>query len=191
MDKLWFLFGLSILVAAPAHAAGERDRTGRLIDAFKAVRVAAEGGKLGEAEVKANDAAFAALDGFFDYEAFTTACIGPSAAKLSPPQQADVKKRLRDLFRKKGYPAGGGFFAKGTATLGAIAQKDGLATVPVKVHIAKEDLTTELVFAFSKDGKVVDLGIDGDWLARDYQNQIAKVIAKGGPDELLKRLARQ
>lgn len=185
------LFLLAALVAAPlvARADAAGDKTHKLIEAFKAVKTAPEGGKLSDADKAANEKAFKAIDAFFDYDAFVAGCLGANAAKLDAAQQKEFKERMVDLTRRTGYPNGGKFFSAGEVKEGKSSEKNGQTWVPVTVRLVKEDITTEVGFIYGKDMKIVDLAIDGDVLTKDYQNQIGRVLGKGGPADLLKRLA--
>lgn len=183
---------LLLQLARPAQAEPAPVQTKRLIDTFKKVKTAPEGGKLAAADHTANKKTFAALDAFFDYPGFATDCMGPAAAKLSAPQQKEFKDRLIAILRGRGYPNGGKFF--NTGVLKEVPAKGGEAegrtTVTYSINFPKEDVTTELAFVW-KAGKVVDLVLDGDSLAKDYRNQVGRIVTKSGPEDLLRRLAEK
>lgn len=187
--RLLVLAALALIPLGARAADGAGDKAHKLIEAFKSVKAAPTGGKLSDAEKAANEKAFKAIDAFFDYDAFTSSCLGPNAAKLEAPQQKEFKERMVDLVRRTGYPNGGEFFSAGVVTEGKAVEKNGATWVPVKIFLKKEDITTEIGFVYGKDLKVIDLAIDGDVLTKDYQNQIGRVLGKGGPADLLKRLA--
>jgi ABC-type transporter MlaC component len=187
MRTLSIALALSFLPLAAQAAPAERAQA--LIEAFKAVKRAPEGGTLSEKDRAANQEAFKRLDDFFDFDAFTDACIGPNASKLDAAQLKEVKARLVDLLRRSGYLSGGSVIGRAELTPGAPVDRAGATWVPVKVRLPAEDLSTEVSFIFGKSGKVIDLALDGDELTKDYQNQIGRIIAKGGPADLLKRLA--
>ncbi len=179
-----------ILVGAGAARAADSalDRTRKLIATFKTVKTAPEGGKLSPADEAANGKVFTSLDGFFDFPNFATDCLGPSVSKLSPAQAKDFKERLVDILRKRGYPNGGSVFNDGVVKEGKPADRAGATAVPLKISFPKQDITMDVEFVWNKSGKIVDLVLDGDSLAKDYRNQVGKIIAKGGPEDLLKRL---
>jgi ABC-type transporter MlaC component len=183
---------LLLQLAGPVRADSAPAQTKRLIDTFKKVKSAPEGGKLAAADQAANKKTFTALDGFFDYPNFATDCMGPAAAKLSAPQQKEFKERLIAILRGRGYPNGGKFF--NTGVLKELPAKggeaEGKATVTYSINFPKEDVSTELAFVW-KGGKVVDLVLDGDSLAKDYRNQVGRIVAKSGAEDLLRRLAEK
>jgi ABC-type transporter MlaC component len=178
---------LSIPITARADSA--LDRTHKLIDTFKTVKTAPEGGKLSAADEAANVKTFTTLDGFFDFATFTSDCLGPSASKLSPAQTKEFKERLIAILRKRGYANGGSVFNEGVIKEGKPADRAGATAVPLKISFPKQDVSLDMEFVWNKGGKVIDLVLDGDSLTKDYRNQIAKIIAKNGVDDLLKRLA--
>lgn len=180
---------LLLLGAGAARAESPLDRTRKLIVTFKTVKAAPEGGKLSAADEAANAKVFTTLDGFFDFPTFATDCLGPSASKLSPAQAKDFKERLIDILRKRGYPNGGGVFNDGVVKEGKPADRGGATAVPLKISFPKQDITMDVEFVWNKAGKIVDLVLDGDSLAKDYRNQVGRIIAKSGPEDLLKRVA--
>ena len=182
---------LAALAAGAAHAQAPLERTYKLIEIFKADRAAPEGGKLSTADAAANAKTVAALDGFFDFETFTAACLGPSAVRLSGAQQKEFKERLVDLLRKRGYPNGGSVFREGVLSFAKPVEEGGRTRVPLTISFPKQDLTMDVAFVWGKSGRVVDLMLDGDSLVKDYSNQVSRIVAKGGPEELLRRLAEK
>ena len=181
---------LAALAAGAARAQSPSDRTRQLIETFKSLRAAPEGGKLSPADAAANKKTSDALDGFFDFETFTAACLGPSAAKLSGAQQKEFKGRLVDLLRRRGYPNGGSVFREGVLSFAKPVDEGGRTQVPLTISFPKQDLTMDVAFIWSKR-RLVDLVLDGDSLVKDYSNQVSRLVAKGGPEELLRRLAEK
>jgi phospholipid transport system substrate-binding protein len=185
--------GLFLIGAAPptwaAPAAAER--TESLIATFKKVK---SGVKLTAADKKANEAVFAEIDKFMDFEALTTSPIEPRAAKFSAKQKAEFATKFKDLIRAIAYPDSGTFFRDAKMKIGAPAEKAGATVVPVDASVPKDDLRTKLEFfwAQSKGGggtlKIADVAFDGDSLIKDYQNQFARIIDKEGVAGLLKKL---
>jgi phospholipid transport system substrate-binding protein len=175
--------------AAPAPAAPGRDRTESFVAALKKVKK--DDGKLTEADKAANARMFGELDGFLDFEALTTRPIAPRADKLSADQLASFRTKFRELIRLIAYPNAGGFFRKATCSFQGEAQRGELTLVPVKVRMPEEDLDTEVQFQWAKVGgslKIVDVDFEGDSLVKDYQNQLAKIVDKGGVAGLFKAL---
>jgi phospholipid transport system substrate-binding protein len=170
--------------AAPAAV----ERTEALIATFKKVK---SGDKLTAADRKANEALFAELDKFMDFEAFTTTPIEPRAAKFSAKQKAEFATKFKDLIRAIAYPDSGTFFRDAKMKIGAPAEKAGATVVPVDASVPKDDLRTKLEFFWASKGgtlKIADVAFDGDSLIKDYQNQFARIIDKEGVAGLLKKL---
>jgi ABC-type transporter MlaC component len=184
------LIGLMLLlVASNARAEAPLDRTRKLIATFKTVKSAPEGGTLSAEDNAANTKVFTALDGFFDFPTFSSDCLGASAAKLSPAQTKEFKDNLVSILRKRGYPNGGSVFNEGVVKEGKPVDRGGATAVPLKVSFPKQDITMDVEFVWNKGGKIVDLVLDGDSLAKDYRNQVGRILAKSGPEDLLKRVA--
>jgi len=184
----------SALQASPAAAApsgAATKRTEDLIAAFK--KVPAETAKPTKAERAARERQFATLDGFLDLEYLTDEAIRPSASKLKPDELARFKSRFSELIRLVAYPNSGDFFRK--AELEFLPEKkvsEQVTAVPVKVVVPSEDLETEVEFHWRATGdappRIVDVYFEGDSLVRDYQNQIARLLAKSGTAGLFKAL---
>jgi ABC-type transporter MlaC component len=177
-----------LAVAGAAYADPPADRTHKLIETFKTVKAAPEGGKLTPADEAANAKTFAALDAFFDFTTFGTDCLGPSAGKLSPAQAKDFKERLMQILRRRGYPNGGSVFREGVVKEGKPAERGGAIAVPLAISFPKQDVSMEVQFIWNKAGKIVDLVLDGDSLSKDTRNQVGRIVAKGGADDLLRRV---
>jgi len=178
-----------LLSRGAARAEAPLDRTRKLIATFKTVKTAPEGGTLSAEDNAANAKVFTALDGFFDFPTFATDCLGPSASKLSPAQTKQFKENLVSLLRKRGYPNGGSVFNEGVVKEGKPVDRLGATAVPLKLSFPKQDITMDVEFVWSKVGKIIDLVLDGDSLSKDYRNQVGRIIAKSGPEDLLKRVA--
>ena len=163
-------------------------RTEAFIEAFKKVK---SGDTLSAAEKKANQKAFAALDGFFDFDTLTSRPLEPVAAKFSAKQKAKFARDFRDLIRRIAYPDSGEFFRDAKLKMGTPKQADGQTVVPIDAHLPKEDLRTELGLHWATKGgtlKLVDVAFDGDSLVKDYQNQFARIVGKEGAAGVMKRL---
>ncbi len=172
-----FAVCFSAVAAQAADAAGQ---VAQLVDKMKAFDTKSKGTE--------RQKALAVLDAYFDLDAFATEALGPSKAKLTPAQAQEFKQRLTDLVRRKGYPAGAGFFREGKSKVGAAKSADGKTTVPYEVYFPKEDLTVAVGFVVGGAGKVTDMIVDGEALTTDYRNQIARILAKSTAVDLLKRL---
>jgi ABC-type transporter MlaC component len=180
-----------LALAVPARAEPPSDRTHKLIETFKAVKAPPEGGKLTADDEAANAKTFAALDGFFDFAAFGADCLGPSAGKLSAAQAKEFKDALMQILRRRGYRNGGAAFREGVVTESKPAERGGTIVVPVKVAFPKQDIAMDVAFVWNKAGKIVDLILDGDSLSKDTRNQVGRIVAKNGADDLLRRVAEK
>jgi ABC-type transporter MlaC component len=167
------------------------ERTHKLIETFKTVKAPPEGGKLTADEEAANVKAFAALDAFFDFASFGADCLGPSATKLSPAQAKEFKERLMQILRHRGYPNGGSVFREGVVKEGKPAERGGTVAVPLRVSFPKQDIAMDVEFVWSKAGKIVDLILDGDSLSKDTRNQVGRIVAKNGADDLMRRVTEK
>jgi phospholipid transport system substrate-binding protein len=181
---VWLMGAAAPTWAAPAAV----ERTESLIATFKKVK---SGDKLSAADKKANEAVFAEIDKFMDFEALTTRPIEPRAAKFSPKQKAEFASKFKELVRAIAYPDSGTFFRDAKMKIGAAAEKGDATVVPIDASVPKDDLKTKLEFHWSKVGgalKIADVAFDGDSLIKDYQNQFARIIDKEGVAGLLKKL---
>jgi ABC-type transporter MlaC component len=187
-----FAFTL-VAVALPGAARADppSERTHKLIETFKSVKAPPEGGKLTADDEAANAKTFAALDAFFDFATFGSDCLGPSASKLTPAQAKDFKERLVQILRHRGYRNGGSVFREGVIKEGKPAERGGAVAVPLKVSFPKQDIAMDVEFVWSKAGKIVDLILDGDSLSKDTRNQVGRIVAKNGADDLLRRVTEK
>jgi ABC-type transporter MlaC component len=180
--------------APPGKAAGAgpaRTRTEALIESFKKVPPASATPT--GTQRAARGPQYEALDGFLDLDHMVDAAIAPSASRLDAAQLARFKRRFRELIRLVAYPNSGDFFRKAELSLQPEREAEaGVTAVAVKVRLAEEDLDTEVEFHWRAGAggelRVVDVVFEGDSMVRDYQNQIARVIAKSGPGGLLEVL---
>jgi ABC-type transporter MlaC component len=182
--------GLFFLATA-AHAESPADRTHKLIETFKTIKTPPEGAKLSSVDEAANAKAFAALDAFFDFPTFTADCLGPAAGKLSAAQAKQAKERLVHILRRRGYPNGGSVFNEGVVAEGKPFDRDGATAVPLKVSFPKQDISMDVAFVWNRAGKIIDLVLDGDSLSKDTRNQVGRIVAKDGVEDLLRRLAEK
>ncbi len=181
---------LLVLLAVPATHAAEADplaRTRALIALFEKVQAPPEGAAPTEAMRRANADTYAALDGFFDRQALTTAPIAPHREKFSDAQAERFAAVFWALLRLVAYPDSGAFLREAETELG----EAGDAATRLKARLPKDDLETEVVFRWKPgpDGlRVVDVDFDGASLMKDYQNQFGRLIAKHGVDGLIAKL---
>lgn len=171
-----FLCLTALLWCGHALADETVQRTEALITAFKAVKSPAD------------EAAFTALDGFFDRERLTTEPIAPLADKLTEEQKKGFAERYWRIIRLVAYPDAGRFFEKAQWTLKPVAGKKDVA---LHARLVEEDLETDVVFHWHEAGgalRVYDVSFDGASLVKDYQNQFGRIVAKEGADGLLKKL---
>ncbi|MBU0553358.1 ABC transporter substrate-binding protein [Myxococcota bacterium] len=163
-------------------------RAEALIAAFKAVKAPHEGQALSAADLKANEAAFLALDGFLDREALTHAPITPHAAHFKPEQLSAFKALFWQTLRLVAYPNSGAFFAAARYTLTpAKPSKEGF-DVALHAVLEAEDLETDITLHWSRDGRLVDVSFDGASLVLDYRNQFGRVIKDKGVEGLIRAL---
>ncbi len=192
------LLALVSLLWAAAPAAAQEDaqaRTQAFVKAFEAVVPLPEGGpKLDDAQRKANLAAFAALDAFFDYDALLGAPLEPHAAAFKAGELERFKKDFRELVRLTAYPGSGAFFREAQWSAKAAPDQAGRKVVVVQARVEKEDLDMEIRFFWSPGPaglRLVDVAFDGASLLQDYRNQFGRIIAKEGAAGLARRLAER
>jgi phospholipid transport system substrate-binding protein len=183
-------FAVSLLSGTASAAAPAVERTEAFIATFKKVKSSE---KPTAAEKKANEAVFAELDKFMDFDTLTEKPIEPRAAKFSAKQKTEFTTKFRDLVRRIAYPDSGAFFREAKMKVGEPAEKDGATVVPIDAHLPKDDLRTKLELYWAKKGaggtlRLVDVAFDGDSLIKDYQNQFARLIDKEGVAGTLKKL---
>lgn len=182
------LLALTLLLPIAAQAATTFDARGQteaLIVAFKAVKRAEEGQKLSPADLKANEAAFKALDGFLDQAALVHGPLEPHVKAFKPKALEAFKARFWETLRLVAYPNSGAFFESAQYTL-SDAKPDG-ARIQVAMHATLEaqDLETDVIFYWGAAGRLVDISFDGASLVVDYRNQFGRIIKKKGVEGLI------
>ncbi len=176
--------------SSTARAAPGAERTQQLIAALMKVKTP-EGAKPAKQVKGVNDRAFAELDEFFDFGTLTAKPIEPLGDKITPAEAAQFRAKFQDLIRQVAYPSAGSFLRKAKYNLKSEVAKGDALAVPVKVRAEEEDLDVNLEFRWAeREGslRVVDVFFDGDSLIKDYQNQVAKIVAKAGVPGLFKAL---
>jgi ABC-type transporter MlaC component len=168
-------------------------RTNDLIQAFKNVKPTAEGKTLSPEDQKHNDAAFLALDAFFDFNIFLDSMTVPFRAKFSEAQYKAYKTDFKQVIRFVAYPDSGAFLtqAKLTITPGA---KAGTLDVNLLAFLEEEDLETEITFHWKDMAgslRIIDVSFDGTSLVKDYQNQFGRIIKKEGVEGLMKKVSER
>jgi ABC-type transporter MlaC component len=105
--------GLLAMLLAWGAVAQAKDapeaRTQQLLDTFKQVKEAPEGGALSDADRAANEALYKTLDGYFDYDRLSSEPIAPNKKAFSSAQLASFHKAFQDLIRLVAYPRSGVF----------------------------------------------------------------------------------
>jgi len=188
------LTGSLVLPPPPASAAAPQEpqaRTLGLVAAFQAVRSAPEGGQLSKADAKHNEAAFATLDGFFDYDNLVGDAIGPHKAKLSSEELTRFSETFVSVVRLVAYPDSGSFLTRAKLTHAPAKKVGARVQIVVSAVLEEEDLETDITFFWTRTGsvwRVVDVGVDGASLVTDYANQFGRILEKEGAKGLLGRL---
>ncbi len=192
MRAVPFLLLVAVSFAsADVHAADVAARTTALVEAFKTVQTAEEGKKLSKEAVAANRVAMTKIDAWFDFDAFTASCLGKSAAKFSEAEKKRFGELLTGILRNRGYTNGGRVFRDGKVTHGKVTTAGDRRTTPMTIYFAKQDLTLESAFVYGAADKIIDLIIDGDSLTRDFSNQIARMLTKKKPADVLRMLEKK
>lgn len=170
-------------------------RTKGLIETFKSVRKAEQGATLTSDDRTANRAAFAALDGYFDYQRLVDDPMAPHVAQLDAAQLQRYRQLFRELIRTVAYPDAGGFFRDAVWTLREKPRGGGRVDVQMAAHVPRKDLDTNVTFHWEpRDGGpllLVDVSFDGDSIVADYRNQFGRILKKEGPAGLLSRLEKR
>ncbi len=183
---------LALMQSSPASAEDAAlARTQGLIDAFKAVKQAPEGGKLSPRELAENVKAFEKLDGFFAFQVFTGETARPHRSKFSDQQYPEYQKTFREVIRIVAYPDSGDFFREARYKLLPAVKKGDRFDVKMEAVLEKEDYETDVTFHWRQvDGtlQIVDVSFEGASLVKDYSNQFGRIIKKEGVGGLLKRM---
>ena len=190
------LAALAVLLPALAFAGPLGDegtkRTQAFIDSLLAVK-SSDNGPLPKADADANLKVFADLDGFFDWDTLMSEPIKPRLDKFSPAELAEFNKKFKEVLRLTAYPDSGAFFRKAKYKL-TPAVEDGTEKVTVGLDAKRGDIETHLDIHFRKLGgvlKLYDVSFDGDSLTKDYQNQMVRIIDKGGAKDLIAKIDKR
>ena len=136
-----------------------------------------------DADLATREQQFAELDTYFDLDTLVTDALAPRAAALTPAELTRLRQSFRAVLRKAAYGMSGDAFRKGQLAIEPLAAKSGGQPVRVKVSVPAEDTDHAIDFVWRPVGgtlKVVDVRLEGDSLVKDYQNQVARLIDKGG-----------
>ena len=188
-----FLY-LAILLFWSAAAQAEVTPTARtqaLIEAFKTVKIAPEGGHLNATEVSANQLAFAAIDVFFNFPRLVVDALGPHKKGFSAAQFGRFEKDFRELVRSVSYTRSAALVQKAKLEVAMPQAHAAQRWVDMHVALAEQDLETHVTFVWeclAKQWQITDVIFDGASFVKDYQNQFGKIIKKEGVDALLTRL---
>lgn len=183
---MFWAFGL----LTTAHAGPATDATQRLIEDFKTVRRAPEGGTLSTADKAANDATFARIDRAVDLATLIQNVLAPHRAKLTDAQRQEIETRFRDVLRRFAYPEGGKAFHDKTYATEERPVTEGRVDV-VSLVDTGDDLEIEVALHWhQRDAQwlLKDMSLDGDSLMLDYRNQFGRILDKEGADGLLQRI---
>ena len=154
----------------------------------------AEGGKaLSKAEQEANAKVFGELDEIFDWDYLINEPVRTRLDKFSPAEKTEFLKKFKEVIRLVAYPDSGSFFRKAKWKIGEA--KDVTADkVTVAIQAKKDDLETQVDLHFHMIGsslKLYDASFDGDSLVKDYQNQMVRIVDKGGAKELIRKIDKR
>lgn len=183
-----------LLLAAPAAFAKDTPeaRTQALVDTFKQVKTAPEGGTLSEADKKANVETYAHLDDFFDYDRITSEPIAPHRKSLNAEQLKKFTVEFRELIRLVAYPQSGAFLRQAKVTVKKGKAQGKVADVEMDATAPEQDVETHVLFRWDDKGttwRIIDASFDGSSMVKDYQNQFGRIIKKDGADALLKKIS--
>ncbi len=188
------LIALAVLVPAVAladAAADGKKRTEAFIGLLMKVKQS-DAGPLPKADQEANAKIFTELDGFFDWDHLINEPIKPRVDKFNPAQKEEFQKKFKEVIRLVAYPDSGSFFRKAKWTI--TAPKAEGEKVTVGIDAKKDDLETHVDLHFKTMGgalKMYDVSFDGDSLVKDYQNQMVRILDKGGPPELIGKIDKR
>lgn len=190
------LFVAATAAAAPPASTGAgpvSERTRALIAAFMAVQPLPDTGgtPLTPEQRKANEAAFAKLDGFFAYDRLLEDLIGPHRQSFDTAQLERYRSSFRALVRLIAYPGSGGFFRDAVWELKAPQGKGEVVSIELHAKLPKQDLETTVTFHWKEMAgawRIVDVWFDGSSLVKDYQNQFGRILGKEGVAGLQKRI---
>lgn len=169
-----------------------KKRTEAFIDRLMAVKQS-DKGPLPKADQDANAKVFAELDGFFDWDYLMSEPVKPRAEKFTPAEKDEFTKKFREVLRLVAYPDSGSFFrtAKYKVNIGKETAPD---RVTVGIDAKKGDIETRVDVHFKKMGdvlKIYDVSFDDDSLVKDYQNQMVRIIDKGGAKDLIAKIDKR
>ena len=181
----------ALALAGPLGDEGTK-RTQAFIDDLLAVK-SSDSGPLPKADVDANLKVFADLDLFFDWDTLMSEPIKPRLDKFSPAELAEFNKKFKEVLRLTAYPDSGAFFRKAKYKLTPPVE-DSAEKVTVGLDAKRGDIETHLDIHFRKIGgvlKLYDVSFDGDSLTKDYQNQMVRIIDKGGVKDLIAKIDKR
>lgn len=186
---------LAALLPTLALAALPEDgqkRTNAFIEKLMAVK-SVETGKLAKADADANAKTFTDLDGFFDWDYLMSEPVKPRIDKFSPAEKEEFTKKFKEVLRLVAYPDSGSFFKTAKYKV-SIGKEDGADKVIVPIEAKKGDIETAINIHFKMMGgtlKIYDVSFDGDSLVKDYQNQMVRIIDKGGAKDLIAKIDKR
>ncbi len=169
-----------------------KKRTEGFIDRLLAVK-SVEKGPLPKADQDINQKVFSELDGFFDWDYLMSEPVKPRIDKFSAAEKDEFTKKFKEVLRLAAYPDSGSFFrtAKYKVNVGKETAPD---RVTVSIDAKKGDIETKVDIHYKKAGdvlKLYDVSFDGDSLVKDYQNQMVRIIDKGGAKDLIAKIDKR
>jgi|CXWL01.1.fsa_nt_gi ABC-type transporter MlaC component len=170
-----------------------KKRTQQFIDALMKVKQAETGKPLAKADQDANAKIFAELDEMFDWDYLINEPVRTRVDKFSAAEKTEFLKKFKEVIRLVAYPDSGSFFRK--AKWKITDAKDVTADkVTVGIDAKKDDLETHVDLHYKLMGsslKLYDASFDGDSLVKDYQNQMVRIVDKGGAKELIAKIDKR
>lgn len=190
-----WLLAVAVVVPSLALAQGLGDAAKKRTEAFINLLLkvkSSDAGPLSKADQDANQKVFLELDTYFDWDYLLNEPIAPRVAKFSKPEREEFTKKFKEVIRLVAYPDSGGFFRKAKYKL-TPPKEDGDKAVS-GIDAKKDDMETHVDLHYKKTAeglKLYDVSFDGDSLVKDYQNQIVRILDKGGPKELIAKVDKR
>lgn len=183
----------TLALAADSQADVAKKKAQQFVDLLMKVKQSEPGTPLSKADQEANQKVFAELDTMFDWDYLILEPIKPRADKFSPAEKDEFNKKFKEVIRLVAYPDSGAFFRKAKWKF-TDAKDKGEKGASVAIEAKREDLETKVDLQFHKVGadlKLYDVEFDGDSLVKDYQNQMVRIVDKGGAKELIGKVDKR
>ncbi len=126
----------------------------------------------------------------FDFTTMSKLVLKRDWRRFSPPEQKEFVKEFTDYLAASYGARISRYGKEDVATLGARSESNGDVTVQTVIKGGDFDGATVdyRMRLLTGQWRVIDVVIEGISLVSNFRSQFADVIAKGGPQELLKRL---